>query len=358
VNHIPGYTRLSLAETKMAIKIMRADLEHRLASIWYDNKPVPAWLKGLVPLYRAASHMDKRWNAKRKCNDLAEACVVVVGNITAGGSGKTPLVIRLCRIFSDAGLAPGVISRGYGRKERGLRLASPASSPEVVGDEPLLISRRTGVPVIVAANRCDAARALLKQKVNVIISDDGLQHHRLPRSLEICVIDGKRGLGNGLLIPAGPLREPAERLASVDHVIINGESDCVPEGIDAQNMTLVSGKLKSLVDGEAWRLSQFTGCTVNAVAGIGNPDRFFSLLKNTGIKVNKYSFPDHHAYSAADFASMDSDLPIMMTEKDAVKCTGLGLKNAWFLTVDAHLPYQWEAALLQQVIEQVLKNEQ
>ena len=337
---------------------MRADLEHRLAGIWYDNKPVPAWLKAMVPLYQAASSIDRRWNSKRKCSDLADTCVVVVGNITAGGSGKTPLVIRLCRIFADAGLAPGVISRGYGRKERGLRLVSPASSPDVVGDEPLLISRRTGVPVIVAANRCDAARALLKQKVRVIISDDGLQHHRLPRSVEICVIDGKRGLGNGRLIPAGPLREPAERLASVDHVIINGEPYCVPDGMVAQSMTLVSGKLISLVDGETWRLSQFTGCTVNAVAGIGNPDRFFSLLQHTGIKVKKYSFPDHHAYSATDFAAMDKDLPIMMTEKDAVKCTRLGLKNAWFLTVDAHLPHQWETSLLQQVMKQVMKNEQ
>ncbi len=342
----------------MANRLMRADYEHRLASIWYGKEPAPLWLQGLVPLYRAASHMDKYWNSKRKCTDLASTCIVVVGNITAGGSGKTPLVIRLCRIFADAGLTPGVISRGYGRKERGLRLVSPASSPEVVGDEPLLISRRTGVPVIVAANRCDAARALQKKKVRVIISDDGLQHHRLPRDVEICVIDGKRGLGNGRLLPAGPLREPVERLLTVDHVIVNGESDCLPTEIDAWNMSLVSGKLKSLVDGEAWRLSQFTGCTVNAVAGIGNPDRFFSLLQNTGIKVNKYSFPDHHSYSAADFATMDKDLPIMMTEKDSVKCTALGLKNAWYLTVDAHLPYQWEEALLQQVMEQVRKHEQ
>ena len=172
------------------------------------------------------------------------------------------------------------------------------------------------------------------------------------------MIDGKRGLGNGRLIPAGPLREPAERLASVDHVIINGEPYCVPDGMVAQSMTLVSGKLISLVDGETWRLSQFTGCTVNAVAGIGNPDRFFSLLQHTGIKVKKYSFPDPHAYSATDFAAMDKDLPIMMTEKDAVKCTRLGLKNAWFLTVDAHLPQQWETSLLQQVMKQVTKNEQ
>ncbi len=338
------------------IRVVRADFEQRLTGIWYGDKPVPVWLKCLVPLYRLASRFDKRWKSKKKCADLAGTCIVVVGNITAGGSGKTPVVIRLCRIFAEAGLAPGVISRGYGRTERGLRLVSPASSPEVVGDEPLLISRRTGVPVIVAANRCDAARALLKQKVSVIISDDGLQHHQLPRSVEICVIDGDRGLGNGRLIPAGPLREPADRLASVDHVIINGESACIAEKIDTQNMSLIPGLLKSLVDGEAWRLSQFTGCTVSAVAGIGNPDHFFSLLRQNGIKVIEYAFPDHHAYSEEDFTAMDKDLPIMMTEKDAVKCTDLGLKNAWYLTVDAHLPHEWEELLLQQVIGEVTQR--
>ncbi len=339
-------------------RIVRADLEYRLAGIWYGDEPAPAWLKGLVPWYRLASRIDKWWKTKNQCADLAGTCIVVVGNITAGGSGKTPLVIRLCQIFAEAGLAPGVISRGYGRKERGLRLVSPASSPAVVGDEPLLISRRTGVPVIVAANRCDAARALLKQKVNVIISDDGLQHYRLPRSVEICVIDGNRGLGNGRLIPAGPLRDPPERLSSVDHVIINGDLNNMQADVDTHSMSLAPGLLKSLVDGEAWRLSQFTGCTVNAVAGIGNPDRFFSLLQHTGIKVIEHAFPDHHVYSEADFAAMDKNFPIMMTEKDAVKCTDLGLKNAWFLTVDAHLPHEWEESLLQQVIKNVTKSDQ
>lgn len=337
---------------------VRADFEHHLAGIWYGNEPVPVWLKGLVPLYHLASRIDKHWQTKKKCADLDGACIIVVGNITAGGSGKTPLVIRLCQIFTQAGLAPGVISRGYGRKVRGLRLVSPASSPDVVGDEPLLISRRTGVPVVVATNRCEAARALLKQKVNVIVSDDGLQHHRLPRRMEICVIDGHRGLGNGRLIPAGPLRELPQRLSSVDHVIINGEADWLPGDINAHSMSLAPGLLQSMVDGEAWRLSQFAGCTVSAVAGIGNPDRFFSLLQHTGIKVIEYAFPDHHAYSTADFAAMDKNLPIMMTEKDAVKCSGLGLKNAWFLTVDAVLPHQWEQSLLQQVIKEVEQSAQ
>ncbi len=336
------------------VGIVRADFERRLAGIWYGDAPVPMWLKSLVPLYRLACRIDQWWKTKRKCTDLSAACIVVVGNITTGGSGKTPLVIHLCRLLTEAGLTPGVVSRGYGRKERDLRLVSPASDPDVVGDEPLLIARRTGVPVVVAVNRCDAVRALLKQKVSVVISDDGLQHHQLPRCIEICVIDGSRGLGNGCLLPAGPLREPAERLSSVDHVIINGEPGCVPGDIDGQSMLLVPGRLKSLVDGETWRLSQFTGCTVNAIAGIGNPDRFFKLLRHSGLKVIEYAFPDHHAYSEVDFSGMDKNFPIMMTEKDAVKCGKLGLKNAWFLTVDAHLPQQWEQSLLRQIVKEVM----
>ena len=195
---------------------MRSDIEHKLNEIWYEGLPVPIWLRALAPVYKAGNRMDRWWTSRGRPDDLDSVCIIVVGNITVGGSGKTPLVIRLCQVLRSAGLKPGVISRGYGRRERGLRLVSPASDPGVVGDEPLLISQRAGVPVIVSRNRCKAARALLRKGINVIISDDGLQHYRLPRNLEICVIDGKRGFGNGLLIPAGPLREPLERLAAVD----------------------------------------------------------------------------------------------------------------------------------------------
>ena len=329
---------------------IRSDFEKRLSSIWYGSEPDPAWLKGLAPVVHSASRFDRWLKNKRQCKPLPGVCVVVVGNITAGGSGKTPLVIHLCHLFKKAGLVPGVVSRGYGRQERGMRLASPASSPEVVGDEPLMIVRRTGVPVVVAANRCEAARAILKKNVNVIISDDGLQHHRLPRDIEICVIDASRGFGNGLLIPAGPLREPVERLGTVDYVIVNDGSMSLPEDIDAHQMTMISGHLRSMEDAQAWRLSQFAGCKVNAVAGIGNPDRFFRLLRKARIKVIEHAFADHYVYSESDFSSMDNNLPIVMTEKDAVKCTGLGLNNAWFLSVDAVLPHFWERQLVRQVL--------
>lgn len=328
---------------------MRSDTEHKLNRIWYEGDPVPLSLRLLEPLYRRGNRIDRWWKLRRRATDLDDAVIIVVGNITAGGSGKTPLVIRLCRLLRAAGLKPGVISRGYGRKDRTLRLVSPASDPETVGDEPLLIARRSGVPVIVASDRCAAARALIKKGVDVIVSDDGLQHYRLPRDIEICVVDGGRGFGNGRQIPAGPLREPIERLASVDHVVLNGDGQPLPEHVETVPMVLVAGLLRALDSGQSWRLAQFSGCRVNAVAGIGNPGRFFELLRNARLKVNEFPFPDHYDYKIGDFDAMDPTLPVLMTEKDAVKVKSLGLKNAWSLAVEAALPPEWEAELVAQV---------
>lgn len=328
---------------------MRAETEARLNRIWYGGAAVPLWLRGLEPAYRLGQRLDKWWKCRHRPDDLDQACIVVVGNITVGGSGKTPLVIRLCRILREAGLRPGVISRGYGGRQRGLRLVSPASDPGQVGDEALLIAQRAGVPVIVAPDRCAAARTLLKRGVQVILSDDGLQHYQLPRKLEICVIDGSRGLGNGRLLPAGPLREPAARLEEVDHIVINGDTDPMAAALEVTHMSLVGGLLRPLDGGQNWRLSEFGGCRVNAVAGIGNPGRFFDLLRHARINVVEHAFPDHHAFRHSDFKDMSPDLPILMTEKDAVKCRDLGLRNAWFLAVEAALPAEWEARFLAEV---------
>lgn len=328
---------------------MRARTEFRLNEIWYGDEPPPLWLRGLVPLYRAGQRLDRWWQTRRRAEDLGAACIVVVGNLTAGGSGKTPLVVRLCRILREAGLRPGVISRGYGGKERGLRLVSTASDPGVVGDEPLLIAQQAGVPVMVSPDRCAAARALLKRGVEVIISDDGLQHYRLPRNVEICVVDGARGLGNGRLLPAGPLREPPARLDRVDYIVVNGEAEPLPPGLAGTHMILVGGQLHALDGGQNWRLAQFGGCRVNAVAGIGNPARFFDLLRHARIKVIEHAFPDHHVYQRSDFDAMAPELPILMTEKDAVKCRRLGLENAWYLSVEAHLPTEWEQGFLRRI---------
>lgn len=334
---------------------MRASLEKKLTETWYGAQSPSLSLRLLTPVYSVLSRFDRWWKSRQQCVDLQDSCIIVVGNITAGGSGKTPLVIYLCELFRQAGLSPGVVSRGYGRKNEDLRLVSPGSDPAIVGDEPLLIARRTGLPVAVAADRCAAVRVLLSKEVNIIISDDGLQHYRLPRDLEICVVDGARGFGNGYRIPAGPLRESVSRLASVDHVIVNGQTDCLPADIEAQGMHLVPGMLKSLDGDLSWRLAQFKGCRVNAVAAIGNPGSFFTLLENYGIHVSEHPFPDHHVFSEHDFAGMNSELPILMTEKDAVKCSGLSLRNAWFLTVDAAVSSQWDTRLLRQ-LEQIIEN--
>lgn len=331
---------------------MRAGVEHKLNRTWYGGERPSAALRLLAPIYELGNRIDRWYGVRRRPADLEGAPIVVVGNITVGGAGKTPLVIRICRVLGAAGLNPGVISRGYGRSERAARLVVPDSDPSQVGDEPLLIAQQAGVPVIVADDRCEAARTLFAKGADVVVSDDGLQHYRMPRRVEICVVDGERGFGNGMLLPAGPLREPVERLDTVDFIVLNGYSDVVPEARNPVVMTLAAGLLRSLDSGQSWRLSQFAGCRVNAVAGIGNPGRFFELLRQSRITVNEYAFPDHHQYRASDFEGMDPTLPILMTEKDAVKVRGLGLNNAWCLSVDAVLPAHWENELLSRLTEE------
>lgn len=333
---------------------MRASLETHLNDIWYRPGPPPWYLSALEPAYRAALALDKKRASSKRAEDLEGRCIIVVGNLTAGGSGKTPCVVHLCALLRQAGLKPGVISRGYGRKDTRQRLVTPDSDPALVGDEPLLIARRTKAPVVVDNDRAAAARRLFAEGANVAISDDGLQHHALPRAIEICVVDGLRGLGNGHLLPAGPLREDPARLRHVDHVVINGMNenwpgvDCLGE-VTPVHMDVQARKVINLNDGMSWRLSQFAGCKVHAVAGIANPQRFFELLRQARIEVQEHVYPDHHAFSHNDFEGFGDDIPIIMTEKDAVKVSGFKLEHAWFLAVDAVFPSPWEQLLLEQV---------
>lgn len=312
----------------------------------------------MVPLYRVGFLLDRaikqrQFGKQRQPGALANKPILVIGNLAVGGSGKTPLVIRLCRVLQDAGMKVGVASRGYGRSSRGLQSVTAASDPQLAGDEPLLIAKRARVPVIVANDRCAAAEALFAQGVDVVIADDGLQHHRLPRSMEICVIDASRGFGNGLQLPAGPLREPLTRLQQFDYVVLNGESDLSIKLPTAVRMTLVPGMLHAIDQKLSWRLSQFSGCRASAVAGIADPERFFHSLEQAGLILDRHAWPDHHAYQQSDFASLNPDYPIIMTEKDAVKCRGMNLRNAWYLAVDAHLPGEFESALVTGMIQAV-----
>jgi tetraacyldisaccharide 4'-kinase len=279
----------------------------------------------------------------------------VVGNICVGGTGKTPLVIWLIGQLRAAGLNPGVVMRGYGgRAGQGgpVQRVQADSSPAQVGDEALLIQQRTGAPVVVGRDRVAAARQLAHARVDVIVADDGLQHLRLGRDFEIAVMDAARGLGNGYLLPAGPLREPGSRLSSVGAVVVNGEGSCRGVPADVRQvfaMRLVGEQLHALSGaGVVQPLASFRGRQVHALAGIGNPERFYALLRAAGLEPITHSFPDHHMYRAGQLEFGDG-LPLLMTEKDAVKCRGFAAPDRWYLPIEASFMPEQAAALLAQM---------
>lgn len=262
------------------------------------------------------------------------APVIVVGNLAVGGTGKTPLVIWLVDLLRRAGKRPGVVSRGYGGTPADYaRAVTAASDPREVGDEPVLIALRAGCPVVVDANRVRAANNLLAtHECDVIVADDGLQHYALARDVEIAVVDALRRHGNGRCLPAGPLREPLARLAAVDLVMINGGG-----AGDECGFTLRGEHVHSFDTAQPPRaLSDFAGRRVHAVAGIGRPARFFEHLRARGVQVIEHAFPDHYAYDAADIRFGDG-LPVLMTEKDAVKCRGFTDALHGYLPVSAEL---------------------
>lgn len=311
---------------------MKAWLERR----WYAAEPAPLVLRPLAALYGLIA--DRLAVSKKTMAVRLPVPVVVVGNISVGGTGKTPVTIWLIAQARALGFTPGVISRGYGGRATRYPLRVTASTdPAECGDEPALIARRCGVPVAVAPDRIAAARLLIEQDdVDLLIADDGLQHYRLARDLEFCVIDGARGLGNGARLPAGPLREPASRLPKVDAVIVNGPlaSGLPMHGRPQFAMRLGIERALSLQTGEGRPLSSFKAQTVRAVAGIGNPQRFFAALEAAGLVVIPQPFPDHHRYTAADLAFAD-DLPVLMTEKDAVKCAAFARPGLWCVPAEA-----------------------
>lgn len=276
--------------------------------------------------------------------------VVVVGNIGIGGNGKTPLTLYLVQQLIEQGIKVGVVSRGYGSKAPYYPyMVCEESSAEQAGDEPLLIFQRTGVPVVIGADRITGCERLIAKGCEIIIADDGLQHYRLNRDLELIVVDGKRLFGNGLLLPAGPLRETKQRMNQADFVIVNGENTLTTTLATTPIlvMNLKATKVVNVKTKEAIKIETFlssnvsvqnkpSGKVINAIAGIGDPQRFFNTLEHYGFTLdNTKGFIDHQAFSAEDLDVFDENVPLLMTEKDAVKCTSFAKDNYWYLPVDA-----------------------
>lgn len=325
------------------------------APAWFDTllfnllTPISWLFRGLTALRRLAFRHS--WLGAARL----PVPVVVVGNIIVGGAGKTPLTLYLARQLRAAGLRPGIVSRGYGGAQEGVAAVSPAATPAQVGDEPLLLARESGCPVWIGRDRAAAARALLaaSPECNLILCDDGLQHYRLARDVEVAVCD-VRGLGNGRLLPVGPLREPALRLRQVDAVVGNGMA---PELLFKNGhvtpplfrMNLVPTRFLSLHDPEqGCSVEALRGKKLYAVAGIGHPQRFFRTLSELGLEVETRAFPDHHAYSAEDLA-FARDGVLLTTAKDGVKCAAIYTGEAWVLPVAAHIAPDLSAFVLEKI---------
>ncbi|GAA5098082.1 tetraacyldisaccharide 4'-kinase [Wohlfahrtiimonas larvae] len=315
---------------------------------WQENNGITILLKPLSYLYRFLSEKNKL--KKLKAQKKLSVPVIVVGNINAGGTGKTPVTIALISELQQRGLNVGLISRGYGRKDESLIVSDEKVSPELLGDEPYLIHQKTDVPVAVANQRYDAGLALLSKypDLDVIVSDDGLQHYALYRDFEIAVF-GQQGIGNGYMIPAGPLRESVERLKYVDAIITIDDSFnfLLPYLKKCYKITQRLGvpyQLNNFKQTQQWENFSL----ISAIAGIAHPNNFFNALSLKGLKVSTYPFGDHHTYSATDFINMIE--PILMTEKDAVKCTHiLHNHDAWVVPLETILPSGFIELIIQHI---------
>ena len=317
--------------------------------IWYGGSPCRWLLAPLGVCYRMIAGLRRltyRWGIRPV--PVLPAPVIVVGNITVGGTGKTPLVIWLAEALRQRGFSVGIVSRGYGgRAGTWPQAVHRDSDPALVGDEPVLLARATNCAVSVGPDRVKAARALLaREQVDVLLADDGLQHHALGRIMEIVVVDGERGLGNGMCLPAGPLREGRGRLARASAVVVNGGDWGRNEGVGGMFRATASACDARQITGSAHKpLESFRGMSVHALAAIGHPERFFRMLAVAGLRVNPHPLPDHASIDAADLRFDDAG-PVLVTEKDAVKCERIAHDDVWCVPIELSFEQEASAAFM------------
>ncbi len=321
-----------------------------LVSTWYQPHPIRWLLSPLSLLYRFVISLRKAlYKVGIFKQQQLSVPVIIVGNISVGGTGKTPFVIWLAKQLQQAGFKPGIISRGYGGKAVSYpQTVTAQSDAAIVGDEPIIIARQTACPMVVSPNRIEAGQQLLQDNdCDIIISDDGLQHYALNRDIEIVVVDGQRLFGNQYCLPAGPLREPPSRLSDIDFIVHNSTNDTAE-----YTMNLTQGDAINVLDPTLTKsLTEFSTQTIHAIAGIGNPDRFFDQLSQQELSIIPHPFTDHHSYQASDLKFND-DNAILMTEKDAVKCTRFAHDDMWYIPIEASI----SSKLAPLIIEKLRNN--
>jgi len=325
----------------------------KLNTVWYQDRVILWPFLPLSQIYSICVRLRRLFYEKRDRLFKAKTSIpiIVVGNITVGGTGKTPLVIYIAELLQQQGFKPGLLSRGYKGSHREPTQVNAKSDPKCVGDEPVLLVKRLQCPMVVGRNRLAALENLRQNfSVDVVISDDGLQHYPLPRHIEIAVIDGERRFGNGYCLPVGPLREPKSRLKEVDFIVANGG---IKEAGEYQMECTASFVYNAChpenpITLEAFKSKQ--GEKVHAVAGLGNPNRFFQLLESFGLSVIQHVFPDHYPFSDKDIIFADN-LPVILTEKDAVKCMGFMGSLHWVLPIGVKINPLFDTKLLNRLKE-------
>lgn len=319
---------------------MKKKLNHWLNQYWYREKKPSSVLKPLAWAYQIGQKWDRY--SKPKCH--APLPVIVVGNLTVGGTGKTPIVIAICQYLKQQGLRVGVVTRGYRNQlTKFPHLVQAQDDASLIGDEAALIAEKAQVPVVIAPKRNDAIAYLHQHQLcDWVISDDGLQHYSMARQLEIVVIDGHRGFGNGALLPIGPLRESVQKLSQVDFILINGKTS---KSLEKSLEPYADKTFAIELEKQPIQPHPLPQSSVAAFAGIGHPERFFNTLRELNIQHQAYIFPDHHRYEKKDFDIKESC--IIMTEKDAIKCRRFNNKPIYYLPITAQLPSDfWEKLLI------------